>query len=82
MNWMRRFHTNSTHRATVFLLYPVDNLDQNKDICGREKVEGFPTLILYQDGAKMLEYQAARTLEGFKQFLKPDPVRAFTVLNK
>lgn len=46
--------------------------EENKDICGREKVEGFPTLILYQDGAKMLEYTSSRSLEGFKTFLEAE----------
>ncbi|KAH8928933.1 thioredoxin-like protein [Atractiella rhizophila] len=43
--------------------------DKNKKLCRREKVEGFPTLYLYNEGQKV-EYKAKRKVDEFEKFVK------------
>ncbi|CAH1995841.1 unnamed protein product [Acanthoscelides obtectus] len=45
-------------------------LNVNKQLCNDEGIEGFPTLILYKDGAKLWEYTGSRSLDELSDFVK------------
>ncbi|XP_063244147.1 thioredoxin domain-containing protein 5 homolog [Bacillus rossius redtenbacheri] len=44
-------------------------LDNSKELCGQEEVNGFPTLFLYKDGKKVEEYSGSRSLEDLYDFV-------------
>ncbi|KAG5884135.1 hypothetical protein JTB14_021804 [Gonioctena quinquepunctata] len=44
-------------------------LEDNKDLCNDEEVEGFPTLFLYRDGERISEYSGSRSLEDLHEFV-------------
>ncbi|KAB7507841.1 Thioredoxin domain-containing protein 5 [Armadillidium nasatum] len=41
----------------------------NRDLCSNEKINGFPTLILYKDGEKQAEYNGDRSLSDMAEFI-------------
>lgn len=48
----------------------VDCTDEaNRQLCVSEKVNGFPTMFLYQDGKKIEEYDGSRSLEDLYSFV-------------
>ncbi|KAL1123519.1 hypothetical protein AAG570_002596 [Ranatra chinensis] len=44
-------------------------LEQNKELCSDQEVDGFPTLLLYKDGRKISEYNGSRGLEDLIEFV-------------
>ncbi|XP_023017585.2 thioredoxin domain-containing protein pretaporter [Leptinotarsa decemlineata] len=60
-----KFSTNS--KVKVF---KIDcTLEENKQLCNDEEVEGFPTLFLYKDGERISEYSGSRSLEDLYEFV-------------
>lgn len=52
-------------------IFKVDCIsDANKELCNAEKIDSFPTLYLYKDGVKILEYSGSRSLNDLTDFLK------------
>lgn len=49
-------------------------LPDNKDLCAQQEVNGFPTLFLYKDGAKITEYNGSRSLEDLFDFVEKHAV--------
>lgn len=46
-------------------------LQENRDLCNEQEVNGFPTLFVYKNGAKISEYNgASRSLEDLYEFVK------------
>ncbi|XP_046674339.1 LOW QUALITY PROTEIN: thioredoxin domain-containing protein 5 homolog [Homalodisca vitripennis] len=45
-------------------------LEDNKDLCNDQEVEGYPTLFFYRNGAKISEYNGSRVLEDLLEFVK------------
>lgn len=57
----------NNHRVNIV---KVDcTLDTSKQLCNEQEVDGFPTLLLYQDGYKVTEYNGSRTLEDLYEFV-------------
>ncbi|KAK6629815.1 hypothetical protein RUM43_003635 [Polyplax serrata] len=51
-------------------LVKVDcTVDNSKELCNEQEVEGFPTLYLYKNGDKISEYNGSRNLEDLYEFL-------------
>ncbi|CAB3375681.1 Hypothetical predicted protein [Cloeon dipterum] len=44
-------------------------LDENKDLCSAQKVNGFPTVFIYKDGDKVEEYNGSRSLDDLFNFV-------------
>uniref|UniRef100_A0A2M3Z260 Putative disulfide-isomerase tiga n=1 Tax=Anopheles braziliensis TaxID=58242 RepID=A0A2M3Z260_9DIPT len=44
-------------------------VDGNKELCGEQEVNGYPTVFLYRDGAKVTEYHGHRSLEDLYDFV-------------
>lgn len=44
-------------------------LQKNKALCSDEKIEGFPTILLYKNGDKISEYQGTRTVDDLENFI-------------
>lgn len=44
-------------------------LEENKDLCNEQSVDGFPTIFLYKNGEKIEEYNGSRTLEDLFEFV-------------
>ncbi|XP_026473312.1 thioredoxin domain-containing protein 5 homolog [Ctenocephalides felis] len=44
-------------------------LEDNKELCSLQAVDGFPTLYLYKDGQKLSEYNGSRSLDDLYEFL-------------
>jgi len=58
------------HSQTDIVVAKVDcTIESNKELCNNEEVEGFPTLLLYKDGARMQEYKGSRSLEDLYEFV-------------
>lgn len=46
------------------------NADENKELCSKKNVQGYPTIHLYDPaGALVQEYSGERKLDSFEQFL-------------
>jgi len=45
-------------------------LEENKELCNDQEVEGYPTLFLYKNGVKVSEYNGSRVLEDLIEFVK------------
>lgn len=45
-------------------------LADNKDLCSQQEVNGFPTLFIYKDGAKLAEYEGNRSLDDLHDFVQ------------
>merc|ERR1712087_390950 len=43
---------------------------QNRDLCSRYKIQGYPTLILFKDGKPVQEYQGGRDLKSLSNFIE------------
>lgn len=44
-------------------------LDESKDLCNEQGVDGFPTVFLYKNGEKLEEYMGSRTLDDLFEFV-------------
>ncbi|XP_055587019.1 thioredoxin domain-containing protein 5 homolog [Uranotaenia lowii] len=44
-------------------------LEVNKDLCGEQEVNGFPTVFIYRNGEKLSEYNGNRSLEDLHDFV-------------
>lgn len=44
-------------------------LDDSKDLCSEQNVDGFPTVFIYRDGAKLEEYDGSRTLDDLYEYV-------------
>uniref|UniRef100_A0A2M4A5E6 Putative disulfide-isomerase tiga n=1 Tax=Anopheles triannulatus TaxID=58253 RepID=A0A2M4A5E6_9DIPT len=44
-------------------------VDGNKELCGEQEVNGYPTVFLYRDGVKVTEYHGHRSLEDLYEFV-------------
>lgn len=44
-------------------------MENNKELCNEQEVDGFPTLLLYKDGEKIEEYNGSRALEDLYEFV-------------
>ncbi|XP_052863124.1 thioredoxin domain-containing protein 5 homolog [Anopheles cruzii] len=44
-------------------------VDGNKELCGEQEVNGYPTVFLYRDGEKITEYYGHRSLEDLHAFV-------------
>lgn len=44
-------------------------LDDNKELCDEQNVDGFPTVFIYRDGKKVEEYDGGRTLDDLYEFV-------------
>lgn len=44
-------------------------LDENKDLCNEQAVDGFPTIFLYKNGEKVEEYNGSRSLDDLFEFV-------------
>lgn len=44
-------------------------LEVNKDLCGEQDVNGFPTVYIYRNGEKLSEYNGNRSLEDLHDFV-------------
>lgn len=42
---------------------------QFEKLCDREKIDGYPTLILFKDGERVAEYEDERTVDRLHSFL-------------
>ncbi|GAB0094447.1 Thioredoxin domain-containing protein 5 homolog [Sergentomyia squamirostris] len=45
-------------------------LGENKELCSSQEVDGFPTLHLYKNGAKLEEYNGSRSLDALHEFVQ------------
>lgn len=45
-------------------------LQENRDLCTEQEVNGFPTLFIYKSGEKLSEYNGSRSLEDLVDFIK------------
>uniref|UniRef100_A0A182QGR4 Thioredoxin domain-containing protein n=1 Tax=Anopheles farauti TaxID=69004 RepID=A0A182QGR4_9DIPT len=44
-------------------------VDTNKELCGEQEVNGYPTVFLYRDGEKVTEYYGHRSLDDLHAFV-------------
>jgi len=44
-------------------------LQENRDLCSEQDVNGFPTLFIYKDGEKISEYNGSRSLDDLFEFV-------------
>uniref|UniRef100_A0A8W7PTR7 Thioredoxin domain-containing protein n=1 Tax=Anopheles coluzzii TaxID=1518534 RepID=A0A8W7PTR7_ANOCL len=44
-------------------------VDANKELCGEQEVNGYPTVFLYRDGEKVTEYFGHRSLDDLHEFV-------------
>ncbi|KAI1298129.1 Thioredoxin domain-containing protein 5 [Halotydeus destructor] len=56
------------HGTADFRLAKVD-CNQFEKLCDQHKVDGFPTLLLFKDGAQVVEYESDRSLETLHAFV-------------
>lgn len=45
-------------------------LQENRDLCSEQDVNGFPTLFIYKNGEKISEYNGSRSLDDLFEFVK------------
>lgn len=45
-------------------------LQENRDLCSQQDVNGFPTLFIYKNGEKISEYNGSRSLDDMFAFVK------------
>jgi len=56
--------------SSVAKVAKVDcTLEENKDLCNEQGVDGFPTLFLYKDSKKIEEYNGSRSLDDLFEFV-------------
>lgn len=44
-------------------------LQDNRDLCGEQDVNGFPTLFIYKNGEKISEYNGSRSMDDLYDFV-------------
>lgn len=44
-------------------------LEENKDLCNEQGVDGFPTIFIYKNGDKVEEYNGSRSLDDLYSFV-------------
>jgi thioredoxin domain-containing protein 5 len=44
-------------------------MQENREICSIQEVNGFPTLFIYKNGQKISEYNGSRSLEDLYEFV-------------
>lgn len=44
-------------------------LAENKELCAEQEVDGFPTVYIYRDGAKIEEYNGSRSLDDLFEYV-------------
>jgi thioredoxin domain-containing protein 5 len=44
-------------------------LQENRELCAQQEVNGFPTLFIYKDATKISEYNGSRSLDDMFQFV-------------
>lgn len=44
-------------------------LQENRDLCSEQDVNGFPTLFIYKNGEKISEYNGSRSMEDLYEFV-------------
>lgn len=44
-------------------------LDESKDLCNEQGVDGFPTIFIYKNGEKVEEYNGSRSLDDLFEFV-------------
>lgn len=44
-------------------------IQENRDLCSEQDVNGFPTLFIYKDGEKISEYNGSRGLDDMYEFI-------------
>lgn len=56
--------------SSIVKIAKVDcTLGDNKDLCSEQEVDGFPTVFIYRNGAKVEEYNGSRTLEDLFEYV-------------
>lgn len=56
--------------SSVAKVAKVDcTLEENKDLCNEQGVDGFPTVFLYRRGDKIEEYNGSRSLDDLFEFV-------------
>lgn len=45
-------------------------LDESKELCNEQGVDGFPTVFVYKNGKQVEEYTGSRSLEDLYEFVK------------
>uniref|UniRef100_A0A182N0B0 Thioredoxin domain-containing protein n=1 Tax=Anopheles dirus TaxID=7168 RepID=A0A182N0B0_9DIPT len=56
-------------RADVTIAKVDCTVDTNKELCGEQEVNGYPTVFLYRDGEKVTEYYGHRSLDDLHAFV-------------
>lgn len=51
-------------------------LEDNKELCDEQSVDGFPTIFLYKAGKKVEEYNGGRTLDDLYEFVNKHAAEA------
>ena len=41
-----------------------------KSLCKEQEISGYPTMYLYKNGEKIVEFEGERTLSGLEDFVK------------
>lgn len=44
-------------------------LDENRELCNEQGVDGFPTIFIYKNGEKLEEYNGSRSLDDLFEFV-------------
>lgn len=44
-------------------------LGENKELCAEQEVDGFPTVYIYKDGAKIEEYNGDRSTDDLYKYV-------------
>lgn len=56
--------------SSVAKVAKVDcTLEENKELCNEQGVDGFPTIFLYKNGGKVEEYNGSRSLDDLFEFV-------------
>lgn len=45
-------------------------IQENRDICSEQGINGFPTLVIYKEGKKISEYIGSRSLNDLFEFVE------------
>lgn len=56
--------------SSVAKVAKVDcTLEDSKELCNEQSVDGFPTIFIYKDGEKIEEYNGSRSLDDLFQYV-------------
>ncbi|XP_028967068.1 thioredoxin domain-containing protein 5 [Galendromus occidentalis] len=61
--------TDLARKVTTAKIAKVDCTEQDR-ICSEKEIQGYPSLILYKDGARVEEYNGSRDLDDLKEFVE------------